>query len=145
MGRTKRNKNKKHVAALSNATSDRGAPVGDKNSAQKRVLIYQVDLHGLIWDEVPPKIRNAYREALHKNSRLLKIIHGYGKLTGSNVLQVKVRSWLSTNPFPFRAAIPGEAYTLTDPTTMKLRDEVGQYPDNDLNATNQGMTLVWLK
>jgi hypothetical protein len=110
----------------------------------RRVLIYEVDLHGMTQEEALLRLNAARREASHKGSRLLKIIHGYGKSTGSNVLQVAVRSWLARNPFPFRAAIPGEAYTLTDPTTALLRDEVGAYPDSDLNASNRGMTLVWL-
>jgi dsDNA-specific endonuclease/ATPase MutS2 len=139
MGRTKRNKHK------SQPSTPRQSPVGDIHSDRKRILIYQVDLHGLTWEEAQIKLRAAPREALHKGSRLLKIIHGYGKSTGSNVLQVAVRGWLARNPFPFRAAIPGEAYTLSDPTTTELRAEIGDFPDNDLNATNAGMTLVWLK
>lgn len=139
MGYTKRAKHKKHQLPADKS------PVGDSSSDRKRILIYQVDLHGLTWEESQAKLRVAHREALHKNSRLLKIIHGYGKTTGSNVLQVAVRGWLARNPFPFRAAIPGEAYTLTDPTTTELRTEIGNYPDNDLNANNRGMTLVWLK
>lgn len=137
MGRTKRNKNKKY--------STEKSPAGDLSSDRKRILMYQVDLHGLTWEEAQPKLRAAHREALHKGSRLLKIIHGYGKNTGSNVLQVAVRGWLARNPFPFRAAIPGEAYHLSDPTTTELRADIGNFPDNDFNATNQGMTLVWLK
>jgi dsDNA-specific endonuclease/ATPase MutS2 len=109
-----------------------------------RALIYEVDLHGMTQEEAMSRLKTARREASHQGSRLLKIIHGYGKSTGSNVLQVAVRSWLARNPFPFRAAIPGEAYTLTDPTTNLLRDEIGAYPDTDLNASNRGMTLVWL-
>lgn len=139
MGYTKRAKHKKHQLPADKS------PVGDSTSERKRILIYQVDLHGLTWDEAQVKLRVAQREASHKGSRLLKIIHGYGKSTGSNVLQVAVRGWLARNPFPFRAAIPGEAYTLTDPTTTELRTEIGNFPDNDLNATNRGMTLVWLK
>ena len=139
MGRTKRSKTKPHIPSILNS------PTGDISSDRKRVLIYQVDLHGLTWEEAQPKLRTAQREALHRGSRLLKIIHGYGKHTGSNVLQVAVRGCLARNPFPFRAAIPGEAYTLTDPTTTLLRTEIGAFPDNDLNATNQGLTLVWLK
>jgi dsDNA-specific endonuclease/ATPase MutS2 len=136
MGHTKRNKHKNH---------SNNNPAGDIATDRKRVLLYQVDLHGLTWEEAQPKLRAAHREALHKGSRLLKIIHGYGKNTGSNVLQVAVRGWLARNPFPFRAAIPGEAYNISDPTTTELRAEIGDFPDNDLNATNQGMTLVWLK
>lgn len=110
-----------------------------------RQLIYEVDLHGLTWAEAERRLRAAPREADFHGSRLLKIIHGWGRGTGSNVLQVNVRGWLARSPFPFRAAIPGEAYTLTDPETVRMRDEIGQFPDTDLNASNAGITLVWLR
>lgn len=108
-------------------------------------LIYEVDLHGMTWDEAERRLRAAHREALHVNSRVLKIIHGWGRETGSSVLQSRVRGWLARNPFPFRAAIPGEAYTLTNLETVQMRDEVGRFPDTDLNATNAGVTIVWLR
>jgi hypothetical protein len=110
-----------------------------------RQLIYQVDLHGMTWDEAERRLRAAPREAANAGSRILKIIHGQGRTTGSNVLQVKVRGWLATNPFPFRAAIPGEAYTISNPETIQMRDAIGQFPDSDLNATNAGVTIVWLR
>jgi hypothetical protein len=108
-------------------------------------LIYEVDLHGLTWLEAERRMRAAPHEARRMNSRILKIIHGYGRATGSNVLQVNVRRWLARNPFHFRAAIPGESYSTFNPETVQMRDEVGQFPDRDLNATNAGITLVWLR
>ena len=112
---------------------------------RRRQLIYQVDLHGMTWNEAQSRLRAAPREANHFGSRILKIIHGWGRETGSNVLQRKVRSWLARNPFSFRAAIPGEAYSLTNHQTVQMRDEIGQFPDNDLNAHNAGMTIVWIR
>ncbi len=115
------------------------------NRRGRRQLIYEVDLHGLTWVDAERRLRAAPREAAHLNSRVLKIIHGWGRETGSNVLQGKVRGWLARNPFPFRAAIPGEAYHTLDATTVQMRDEVGQFPDTDLNADNAGVTVVWLR
>ncbi len=111
----------------------------------RRQLIYEVDLHGMTWEEAERRLRAANREALHMGSRILKIIHGWGRETGSSVLQGKVRGWLARNPFPFRAAIPGEAYTLMNIETVQMRDEVGRFPDTDLNASNAGVTIVWLR
>jgi hypothetical protein len=61
------------------------------------------------------------------------------------VLQERVRGWLATNPFPFRAAIPGEVYNFTNQETVEMRDEIGQFPDTDFNAGNAGVTVVWLR
>ncbi len=117
----------------------------NRRPAKRRQLIYEVDLHGMTWAEAERRLRAASREASFSGSRLLKIIHGWGRETGSNVLQRNVRGWLARNPFPFRAAIPGEAYHLTNPETVQMRDEIGSFPDTDLNADNHGITIVWLR
>lgn len=124
---------------------DKRATPSEAPKKRPRQLIYEVDLHGLTWAEAERRLRAAPREAAFHGSRLLKIIHGWGRGTGSNVLQVNVRGWLARTPFPFLAAIPGEAYTLTNPETLRMRDEIGQFPDTDLNASNAGITLVWLR
>ncbi len=115
------------------------------NNKRRRQLIYEVDLHGMTWEEAERRLRAAPREAAQVNSRILKIIHGWGRGTGSNVLQVKVRQWLARNPFSFLEVIPGEAYTIGNEQTVRMRDELGQFPDTDLNASNAGVTLVWLR
>lgn len=116
-----------------------------QKSPSRRRLIYEVDLHGMTWEMALRRLRAAPREAAYHKSRLLKIIHGWGRETGSNVLQQKARQWLRRKPFRYRAVIIGEEYDLMNPTTVQLRDEIGQYPDNDLNARNRGMTLIWLR
>ncbi|MGB0388301.1 MAG: Smr/MutS family protein [Ardenticatenaceae bacterium] len=135
--RRKNNKNKNR--------RDRDQHTQDKPQRRRRKLMYEIDLHGLTWDQAERRLRAAPREAGFFGSRLIKIIHGWGRETGSNVLQTKVRSWLARNPFSFRAAIPGETYSLTNRQTVKMRDEIGQFPDNDLNARNAGMTIVWIR
>lgn len=110
-----------------------------------RSPVYEVDLHGLTWAEAERRLKSAPREAAHLRCRVLKIIHGWGSASGSNVLQRKTRGWLARSPFRFRAAIPGEAYHIGDPTTTAMRDEVGPFDDSDYGAHNEGVTLVWLK
>lgn len=116
-----------------------------KAKKRPRRLIYEIDLHGMTWDTAQRRLRAAPHEANFHGSRLIKIIHGWGRGTGSNVLQKKVRTWLARHPFGFRAIILGEEYSLTNLKTAQMRDEIGQFPDNDLNARNAGMTLVWLR
>ncbi|MDQ4076777.1 MAG: Smr/MutS family protein [Chloroflexota bacterium] len=116
-----------------------------RKKSPRRTLIYEVDLHGMTWDEAERRLRAAPREAARRKSRILKIIHGWGRTTGSSVLQERVRSWLARSPFSFRAVIPGEAYTIYNEQTVQMRDEIGQFPDTDLNADNAGVTIVWLR
>ncbi|MGH9857782.1 MAG: Smr/MutS family protein, partial [Acidobacteriota bacterium] len=115
------------------------------NKKRRRTLIYEVDLHGMTWDEAERRLRAASREATFSGSRILKIIHGWGRTTGSSVLQKRVRSWLAKSPFTFRAVIPGEVYNISNLDTVAMRDEIGQFPDTDLNAGNRGVTIVWLR
>ena len=144
MGR-KRNKkpNNKHRQRYQEEDRHNAQPGARKK--RERQLIYQIDLHNNTWEQALRRLKSVPREASHVNSRIIKIIHGWGRETGSNVLQTKVRSWLAGRPFSFRAIIEGESYSLFDDKTAEMRDEIGPFPDNDLNASNKGMTLVWLR
>lgn len=133
MARKSRRRNKE-------SQQDRG-----RKAKRQRDLIYKIDLHGMTWDTAQRRLRAAPHEANFHGSRLIKIIHGWGRSTGSNVLQKKVRNWLARHGFGFRAVIYGEDYSLMNLETAQMRDEIGQFPDNDLNARNAGMTLVWLR
>ena len=114
------------------------------HEGEKR-LIYELDLHGLTWQEAQWALHKAPKDAVRHKARILKIIHGWGRSTGSSVLQENVRSWLARNPFRFRAAIPGERYHQSDETTMQMRGEIGDFPDADFNRANRGITVVWLR
>lgn len=144
MGR-KRNKKHKKTHNQRYQQEDRHDAQFDARKKRARQLIYQIDLHHHTWEQALRRLKVAPREASHVNSRLIKIIHGWGRETGSNVLQKNVRRWLSSRPFSFRAIIEGESYSTLDKKTAEMRDEIGQFPDNDLNARNKGMTIVWLR
>lgn len=142
-----RKRNKKHKKTHNQRYQQEGRHDAQLDARKKRArqLIYQVDLHNNTWEQALRRLKSVPREASHVNSRIIKIIHGWGRETGSNVLQQKVRRWLASRPFSFRAIIEGESYSLFNDKTVQMRDEIGQFPDHDLNARNKGMTIVWLR
>ena len=83
------------------------------------------------------RVRNA--------GRVLKIIHGHGSSGRGGSTRDIVRNWLYRNRSRFRSVIDGERYSISDPETMRLRREVGAYPDRDLDAGNPGITVVWVR
>jgi hypothetical protein len=88
-----------------------------------------------IWSEV----RNS------ATVRLVKIIHGHGSSGKGGTTKETVRNWLYRHRAKFRLVVDGERYTLSDPGTQKMRRELGQYADADLNSGNPGVTVVWVK
>lgn len=94
--------------------------------------------------EVIAEIRRAKREGV----RVLKVIHGYGSTGKGGTLCVGLRKSfrLRREEGVIRAFIPGENFTIFDPVTLDLLDAVPDLRgDPDLGATNEGVTLLWLK
>lgn len=93
----------------------------------------------------PDQVEHELEEALaqvHKSSslRILKIIHGQSGNT-KNI----VRNWAYNKRRHLRGIIYGENYSIFDEATQEMRDEVGQFPDSDLEASNDGITIIWVK
>jgi hypothetical protein len=85
------------------------------------------------------KIRNS------PSLRILKIIHGRGASGRGGSTRDIVRNWAFRQQAKCRAVIEGESYTLSDRRTQELRREVGQFPDDDLDGVNSGITILWIK
>jgi hypothetical protein len=85
------------------------------------------------------------RVGLSDSSRVLKIIHGYGSSGRGGSTKDVVKNALYRQRRRCLAIIDGERYGLFDPDTVALRAEVGQFPDEDLDAANPGITVVWVK
>ncbi len=79
------------------------------------------------------------------SSRVLKIIHGYGSSGRGGSTKEIVKNALFRQRSRCLAIIEGERYGLLDPDTAALRAEVGRFPDEDLDAANPGITVVWVK
>jgi hypothetical protein len=90
------------------------------------------------------QIRRAKREGV----KALKVIHGYGSSGKGGVLCVGLRKSFSLRKKEnvIRDFIRGEDFSIFDPTTMSLLEAVPELRgDPDLNATNEGVTVLWLK
>jgi hypothetical protein len=90
------------------------------------------------------QIRNARRSGV----RVLKFIHGYGSTGKGGTLCTGLRKsfGLRKKEGLIRDFVCGESFSIFDRTTMAMLEEVPDLRgDPDLNATNLGVTLVWLK
>lgn len=89
-------------------------------------------------------IRNARRSGV----RALKIIHGYGSSGKGGKLCVGLRKSfaLRKKEGVIKDFIPGEDFSIFDGRVLELLEVVSELRgDPDLNATNEGITIVWLK
>lgn len=89
------------------------------------------------------EIRRAKREGV----RVLKIIHGYGSSGKGGKLNFGLRKsfGLRKKEGVIRDFIAGEDFSIFNPTVLTLLEAVPELRgDPDLNATNEGVTLLWL-
>src|SRR5881296_3704912 len=94
--------------------------------------------------QVIDEIRLAKREGV----RVLKIIHGYGSSGKGGALCMGLRKsfTLRKKEGVIRDFIAGEEFSIFNETTLGLLEAVPKLRDDpDLNATNDGVTVLWLK
>lgn len=90
------------------------------------------------------EIRRARREGV----RALKIIHGYGSSGTGGKLCIGLRKsfGLRKKEGVIRDFIAGENFSIFNDTTLALLEAVPELRgDPDLDATNEGVTVLWLK
>ena len=94
--------------------------------------------------QVIDEIRRAKREGV----RVLKIIHGYGSSGKGGTLCVGLRKsfTLRKKEGVIREFIVGEDFSIFNEKTMSVLEAVPKLRgDPDLNATNEGVTVLWLR
>ena len=97
-------------------------------------------------DEVEEELLHAWAQVRNSSSlNILKIIHGYGSSGKGGTTKDLVRDWLFRYKSRFKHVVDGEDYTLYNQAIQELRKGVGAYEDVDLNASNKGITIVWVK
>ena len=92
---------------------------------------------------VAAEIRRAKREGV----RVLKIIHGYGSSGRGGALCFGLRKSfaLRKKEGVIRDYVAGEDFSIFNRTTLSLIEAVPEVRgDPDLDATNEGVTLLWL-
>ena len=90
------------------------------------------------------EIKRARREGV----KVLKVIHGYGSSGTGGKLRVGLRKsfGLRKKERVIRDFIAGEDFSIFNEPVLALLEAVPElHGDPDLNATNEGVTIVWLK
>ncbi len=90
------------------------------------------------------EIKRAKREGVI----VLKVIHGYGASGRGGKLCVGLRKsfGLRKKERVVKDFVAGEDFSIFDDTTLSLLEAVPELRgDPDLNATNEGITILWLK
>ena len=93
---------------------------------------------------VAEEIRRAKREG----ARVLKVIHGYGSSGKGGALCVGLRKSfrLRKKEGVIRDFVAGEDFSIFNATVLAMLEAAPELRgDPDLNATNEGVTVVWLK
>jgi len=80
--------------------------------------------------------------------RVLKVIHGYGSSGKGGALCVGLRKsfGLRRKERVIKDFIAGEDFTIFNDTVLNLLEAVPEVRgDPDLGATNEGITILWLR
>jgi len=88
------------------------------------------------------------RRARREGVRVLKIIHGYGSSGTGGKLRVGLRKsfGLRKKEGAIRDFILGEDFSIFNDTVLALLEAAPELRgDPDLDATNEGVTILWLK
>jgi len=99
-------------------------------------------------DEARRLVIREIRRAQRDKVRVLKIIHGWGSTGKGGTLCVGLRKSfrLRKKEGMLREFFPGEEFSIFNQSVRELLEAVpGMRGDRDLNATNEGVTILWLK
>lgn len=86
--------------------------------------------------------------AKQAGERVLKVIHGYGSSGRGGKLAVGLRRsfGLRRKEGVIKNFITGEDFTIFNPAVLSLLEAVPEVRgDPDLNITNEGVTVLWLR
>ena len=88
------------------------------------------------------------KQAKREGVKVLKVIHGYGSSGKGGTLCIGLRKsfGLRKKEGVIKDFIAGEDFSIFDETTLELLEAVPELRgDPDLGATNEGVTIIWLK
>jgi hypothetical protein len=99
-------------------------------------------------DEARRLVIEETRRAKREGVRVLKIIHGYGSSGKGGKLGVGLKKSfaLRKKEGAIKDFIPGEDFSIFNNTVLNLLEAVPELRgDPDLDAANEGVTVLWLK
>lgn len=101
-----------------------------------------------VLDEARRLVIDEIRKAKRDRVRVLKVIHGYGSSGKGGALCVGLRKSfvMRKKEGTIKDFIPGESYSIFNNAVLAMLDAVPELcGDADLNATNEGITVLWIK
>jgi hypothetical protein len=111
-----------------------------------RVYNVEAGFPGL--DEARRQVITEIRRAKKEGVRVLKVIHGYGSSGKGGTLGAGLRKSfaLRKQEGVIKDFVPGDNFSIFNPVALALMDAVPELrQDPDLEQTNLGVTLLWLK
>jgi hypothetical protein len=112
------------------------------------VRTYNVEARLPMLEEARRLVIAEIKRARREGVRVLKVIHGYGSSGKGGALCVGLRKSfrLRKKEGAIMDCIPGEEFSIFNGTVLALLEAVPELRgDPDLNATNEGVTILWLK
>ena len=112
------------------------------------IRTYNVEAGLPILDEARRLVIGEIKRAKREGVKVLKVIHGYGSSGKGGTLCFGLRKSfaLRKKEGVIKDFIAGENFSIFNPTVLALLEAVPELRgDPDLNATNEGVTVLWLK
>jgi hypothetical protein len=112
------------------------------------IRIFNVEAGLPILDEARRLVIEEIKRAKREGIRVLKVIHGYGSSGKGGALYVGLRKSfrLRKKEGVIKDSIAGEDFSIFNETVLDLLEAVPELRgDPDLSATNEGVTILWLK
>ena len=112
------------------------------------VRILDVEAGMPLVDEARRLVIEEIKRAKREGIKVLKVIHGYGSSGRGGALCVGLRKSfrLRKKEGVIKDAIAGEDFSIFNDTVLALLEAVPELRgDPDMNATNEGVTILWLK
>jgi hypothetical protein len=99
-------------------------------------------------DEARRLVIEEIKQAKRAGARVLKAVHGYGSSGTGGKLCVGLRKsfGLRKKEGVIKDSIAGGDFSIFNETVLALLEAVPELRgDPDLNATNEGVTVIWIK
>ena len=120
-----------------------------RNEGRMSVIrTYNVEAGLPTLDEARRLVIEEIKRAKREGVKVLKVIHGYGSSGKGGALYVGLRKsfGLRKKEAVIKDFIAGEDFSIFNDTVLTLLEAVPELRgDPDLGATNEGVTILWLK
>jgi hypothetical protein len=112
------------------------------------IRTYNVEAGFPVLDEARRMVIEEIKKAKREGVKVLKVIHGYGSSGKGGALCVGLQKSfrLRKKEGVIRDFVAGEDFSIFNPTVLALLEAVPELRgDPDLSASNEGITVLWLR